>query len=382
MVEEQVRTGRRNSWAFALVVVGSVIALLATVGSWVNRQLLDTDTWVDATDQLLADPEVRGALATYLVDELYESVEVGEEISDLLPTDFDALGPVLAAALREPATEAVDRLLASDPVRNAWREANRAAHSLLVAVIEDDTGDVLSTAGGVVSIDLGELVRALGERIGLGDRVLELIPEDAGVIVLFESDELSLVQDAAWVADRLAIALLVLVVAAFAAAIYLSNDRRRAVRDCGIGLVAVGVVAMLARIAGVATLADNLARADGDEPARSVLDIGTTLLRQIALTEILVGLVLIAFAALVGPSSPARRIRGLLAPAFAHGTLFSVVGGLAVYLLFLWVKPGGPISGGWIALGLAVLCVAGVGWVLRTARSEALEPALAQGAGG
>jgi hypothetical protein len=367
-------TRPRSAWSFALIVLAGFVALFATLNVWVERQLLDTDAWVDATDQLLADDDVRGALATYLVNELYDTVPVGERIGELLPEDFANLGPLLAGALREPATETVDRLLESDAVRVAWREANRAAHQLLVAVIEDDTGDVLSTAGGAVSIDLRELVRATAERIGFGEQLVERLPDDAGVVVLFESDELETAQDAARIADRLAIVFVVVVVVLFAAALYLSAGRRRTLRDIGIALTVVGAIAVIGRIAGVAALADSVSKRESTEPASSVLDIGTTLLRQIALTEMLVGLVLIGFATLVGPSSFAHRLRAHLVPVLRHGALTTVGGGVFVFLVLLWIKPGGPIESWLVALVLAVLCVAGVWWVQRVSLAEAETP--------
>lgn len=364
------RVSRRGAWALALVIAGSVVALLSTLNTWVERQALDTDSWVDATDALLADDEVRASLAVYLVDELYESVDVGAAISDLLPPDFENLGGVVAGALRGSATDAVDRVLETDVVRDAWSAANRAAHETLIAVIDDDTGDVLSTAGGVVSIDLGELVRAVGERVGLGADTLDGLADDAGELVLFESDELEVVQDAARLVTYLSAFLFLLVLALFAGAIYISGDRRRTVRDCGVGLVVVGLLALFARTVGIGAVVDNLSRAGDDEPAQSILDIGSTLLRQIALTQVLVGLALVVFAVLAGPTQVAQRIRGLLVPALRHGTVAAVVGGILVFGLLVWIKPGGPLNGWIIALATAALCVAGVAWVQRVTMDQ------------
>lgn len=352
------------------MIIGSVIALLSTVNTWVERQALHTDSWVEATDQLLEDDDVRGALATYLVEELYSSLSIEEAVAEALPSDLERLAGLVAGALRGPAIDTVDSLLDSDVVRTAWREANRRAHSLLVAAIDDDPGDVLSVGGGEISIDLGELVRALGERLGLGDDFLDRLSEDAGVIVLFEADELELVQDAANAVKLLSAFLFLVVVGLYAVAVYLSHDKRRTIRDVGLGLVTVGALVLLLRILGINALIEAVSSTGDDEPAQSVLDIGSTLLRQIAFTEIIIGLFLVAFAALAGPSDPARRVRGMLAPALGYGVASMVLGGLGVYLVLLWLKPGGPIDGWILALGTAALCVAGVGWVQRVMVSE------------
>jgi hypothetical protein len=359
-----------GAWAFALVVIASVVALVATVNTWVARQALDTDAWVEATDGLLADDDVREALAVYLVDELYEAISVEDAIADVLPSDLEGLAGLLAGAVREPATGAVDGLLATDAVADAWSQANRTAHSTLLAVIDDDVGDVLSTADGAVTIDLGEVVRSLGERIGLDSDVLDDLPDDAGVVVLFESDELEAVQDVASTVKRLSTILFVLVLALFAGAVYLSGDRRRTLRDCGIGLILVGLIVLVARIVSIDALVNNLTRADNDEPATSVLEIGSSLLRQVALTQLLIGIVLAGFAVVVGPTRVARGVRAMLAPALRRGTTSAVIGGIVVFIVLLWIKPGGPIDGWMLALGIAALCVAGVAWVQRATMAE------------
>ena len=360
----------RRKLAIALVILASVLALVSTLNTWVERQALDTDAWVDATDQLLADDDIRQALSVYLVDELYSAISVEDAVAEALPADFDGLAGLVAGAVRGPATDAVDRLLDTEQARTTWREINRLAHSTLLTVIADDTGEVLSSEGGAVTIDFGELVRALGRRIGLSEDIVDRIPEGTGVVVLFESDELELVQDTVQAVRLLSAILFALVVVLYVAAVYLATDRRRTIRDCGIGLSVAAVLVLIARIVGVNALVEALNRAESDEPASSVLNIGSTLLRQIALTELLIGLALIGFAFVVGSSRPARALRALAAPLLRHGVASVVLGGLAVFFVLLWIKPGGPINGWFIALGLAGLCVAGVAWVQRLTVAE------------
>lgn len=94
-----------------------MLGVVSGLSVWVKRQLLDTDEWVTAADKLLADDDVRDLLATYLVDELYEAVDVAEEVSARLPEDLEGLGGLLAAGLRDPATDGVNRLLETELVR-------------------------------------------------------------------------------------------------------------------------------------------------------------------------------------------------------------------------------------------------------------------------
>ena len=94
-IEEQ-RTNRPVVWL--LIVLGTVVMVLSTLNTWVERQLLDTDSWVDASTALLEDDAVREELSLRLVTALYENVDVGEAIDDQLPEELEGLGGPLAGA--------------------------------------------------------------------------------------------------------------------------------------------------------------------------------------------------------------------------------------------------------------------------------------------
>ena len=46
-----------------LVIAATVLAFLAIFTSWVDRQLLDTNEWVDTSGRLLEDEEISDAVA-------------------------------------------------------------------------------------------------------------------------------------------------------------------------------------------------------------------------------------------------------------------------------------------------------------------------------
>ena len=216
--ERSVRA--RRGLVYTLTVVAAVTMVFASVGAWAKRQALNTDNWVDATDELLDNDEVRGALSQYLVDQLYQNVDIAAVFQERLPNDFQRLAPTVAAALRQPSTSAVDRLLATDQVRAIWERASRRSHEALVAVLRDETrAESVSTAGGTITLDLGELVRNIAAQLGVPDSVIARIPPDAGQIVIAESDELEAAQNAVTLIDWASVVLFVVVVALFAAAV-------------------------------------------------------------------------------------------------------------------------------------------------------------------
>ena len=67
-------TKKRVIGVWALIVVASILLVGTTTSVWVKRQALDTDNWVKASDEALANPAVQDALATYIVDQLYANV--------------------------------------------------------------------------------------------------------------------------------------------------------------------------------------------------------------------------------------------------------------------------------------------------------------------
>jgi len=182
------RSHRTAVWL--LIVLGTIVMVLSTLNTWVERQLLDTNSWVDASTALLDDDKVREELSVQLVNALYENVDVGTAIDNRLPEQLQGLGGPLSGVLRDPLIDTTDRLLDTEQVRVVWKEANRIAHTAVLAILEDDVGTNTSTADGKVVIDLGAVVVQIGEEIGLPQAALDAIPDDAGRIEIVDSDEL------------------------------------------------------------------------------------------------------------------------------------------------------------------------------------------------
>src|SRR6266540_2397241 len=84
-----------------LVILASVLAFLAIFTSWIDRQALDTNQWVDTSGKLLEDKEISDAIATYSVDQLYANVDVARLIKKRLPGDLQQFSSPAAAGVRE-----------------------------------------------------------------------------------------------------------------------------------------------------------------------------------------------------------------------------------------------------------------------------------------
>lgn len=356
----------------ALIVTATLLAILAVFSTWAKVQALDTEAWVETSDELLDDPAVQEALAVYLVDELYERLDVAGEFEEQLPEDAKGLAGPVSAALRGPATTGVERLIASEQTRQAWSRVNRVAHESMVNILRDETRTGVSTADGTVTLELGELVQEVGERLGLSESLLERLPEDAGRVTVFESDELASAQQVVRVLELLSWFLLILVVVLYAAAVYLAAGRRLEVlRHVGLSLVGAGLFVLIARAIGVRLIVDRVVADPGSRPLAELTGfVGTGLMRQMAWSGIAYGVVITGFVALMGETRPAVAIRRFLAPLFnASNAATAGLTALAL-LLLVWWSPGRAFDRWVTALVLLALTAGAVVTLGRAVRRE------------
>lgn len=257
----------------------------------------------------------------------------------------------------------MDNLLDRPVPQRAWEEVNRRAHARLLQIVEGG-GDVASTTGGEVTLNLKALLGDAESTVGVGGRVEERLPEDAAQIVILHSNQLELAQNLVQFLKAVAIMLVVLALGLYALAVYLARGRRReALRACGIGLLLAGAAALVARSLAGDEVVDALATTESVRPAaEAAWSIGTSLLVEAATATLIYGAV-IAFAAwLAGPTGWAVATRRNLAPylrepRFAWGA-FAVV----VLVLVAWAPTPAfrrPILAlvliGLLALGLEAL---------------------------
>ena len=147
-------TRGRKIAVWSLIVLATLIGLISILTIWVNRQMLNNDSFKKASAQLVRDPEVRGALSVYLVNQLYNNVDVSGQLENQLPNNLKPLAGPVAAGLRQPATDAVAFLLSQGRVQQIWINSTALAHQQLVNVLENKTGAGIDTGNGVVTVDL------------------------------------------------------------------------------------------------------------------------------------------------------------------------------------------------------------------------------------
>jgi hypothetical protein len=321
--------GRRR-FVRVLIVLGSFLAFLSVFAIWTERQALNTDDWVDTSGRLIQNETIREALGDYLVDQLYENVDVEQELSQKLPGDTKDLAGPISGGLRQVAGEGANQVLQSSTAQELWKSANRTTHEQLLEVLEEKEGTV-ATEEGEVSLNLGSLVTNLADQVGIGADLAEKLPEDAGQITILRSDQLKTAQDIVVAIKGLALVLSLLTFLCFGLAIYLSRESRWVtVLYCGVGLVAAGFAVIVAREVAGGIVVGQLVEEESVKPAaEAAWSIGTSLMTSIATTVIVIGVLFGIAGWLASPTGSARATRGALAPALRDYPAY-VYAGLAI----------------------------------------------------
>jgi hypothetical protein len=319
-------------------VAGSLLAFLSVFAIWSERQALNTDDWVTTSGHLIQNETIREAVGNYLVDQLYENVDVEKELSEKLPGDTKQLAGPISGGLRQVAGDGANQVLKSSTAQELWKDANRATHEQLLEVLEEK-GNTVSTEEGKVSLNLGSLVTNLASQVGIGAKLAEKLPPDAGQITILRSDQLKTAQNIVVAVKGLALLLSLLTFLAFGLAIYLSREGRWVtVLFCGIGLIAAGFAVIVARQVAGGIVVGQLVEEDSVKPAaQAAWSIGTSLMTSIATTVIVVGVLFGIAGWLASPTESARGTRRLLAPVLrAHAAY--VYAGLAIIVCIYFLS--------------------------------------------
>jgi hypothetical protein len=315
-----------------LVVLGTLLAFLSVFAIWTERQALDTGEWVTTSGRLIRNPTIRTAVGEYLVEQLYENVNVEKELEEILPGDVKELAGPAAGGLRQVAGTGAEKVLETGTAQSLWETANRTAHEQLLAVLENKK-EAVSTANGEVKLNLGSLLTNLAGQIGLAQNLAEKLPPDAGQITILKSNQLKTAQDIVVAIKGLALLLSILTFLVFGLAIYLTRDGRwMTVLFSGVGLVVAGLLVLVLRHVAGGVVVDQLVKQQNVKPAaEAAWSIGTSLMISIATTVIIVGAFFAAAGWLASPTGSARGTRRVFAPALDRHLPYCY-GGLAVIL--------------------------------------------------
>jgi len=319
-----------------LLVLATLLWTVGIVAVWSQRQLLDTQNWVQTSDRLLENDEIRDALSTAILQRIYASAPVENRLRESLPENLKPLAGPIAAGLREVANRNAPKVLGSAAAMTAWETANRSAHRAFLRVLDGDVA-----RGGTVTLDLHDLIGQVAAGTGLPADVADRLPQNLQQLQVLKTDKLEAAQKAVHTFKTLIIVLVVLAVALMAGAVALSADRRRTVVAAGGCILFAGVAVLALRRLGNGVAVDALAEGANARPAvRAVFAIGTSLLSDAAWGSIAFGLFIVTGGWLIDSGRRATTLRRVSAPALRERAVAFRVGlGLLILLLVIW----GPV---------------------------------------
>jgi hypothetical protein len=352
-VAETRRTGHPR-WAFALIVLGTVLTFAAIFSIWVNRQALNTDNWVDTSTHLIQNEEIRHQLADYLANQLVANADLAGELRETLPPRLAPLATAAAGGLQQLAPQVAERIFATARFQALWEAANRKAHESLLEVL-DGGGSTISTEGGEVKLQLAPVLAQIGAGSGIGEALAAKLPPEAGEITILKSDDLSLAQEVAKFLRKLPIALTLAALLCFALAVYLSPRRRETLRSVGFAFVIAGLLSLGLRGFAGTYVVGGLSKTTSVEPAvEAIWTISTSVLVDIATSAIAFGLLVALAAFLAGPTTIAATVRRHVAP-YARRSPAGLWG--ASLVIFLALIAWAPVGAFHKPLGVLVFAL-------------------------
>jgi hypothetical protein len=306
-VAARARQHRGRGWAVGLLIVlGLVLLAAGNVTFWLRGTVLNTNRWVRAVGPLTQNESVANAVSIYVVHGLFDLVDVEQAIGEALPPKYGFLRGVMARSLENLAQDAATSLIQSDPFNTVWVGLNGTAHRAIIGVLRGN-GDSIYLREGQLTVDLSDAFGFVTDSFNLGD--LEPLQDVQTRFVLLESQQVAVVQQWLGLIDGVGLVIPLLALGSLFLAWLISLWRRRTVMWIGIGVGITAVLSLVAfavaKPAVLVSIPDPLVRLLAGE----IWDVVVRGLYVQTILALVIGLLLIAGAALAGPSPRAITIR-------------------------------------------------------------------------
>ncbi|WP_051551563.1 hypothetical protein [Nocardioides sp. URHA0020] len=260
---------RRGWWrpvvATALIVIMAVLVPLSVVARWAHDTVSDTDRYIETVAPLANDPAVQTAVIERVTTEIVTRLQV----DDVTDQAVDALAerglPPLAAgslkALSTPLADAIEgfvkkqvtAIVKSDEFETAWIEANRQAHTQMVALLTGKDTDLVDISDRAVSVNLATIIETVKQRlVARGFALAERLPTINAQFTIFESDDITKAQTGFRLLSAANTALPIVALLCLFGAVAVGRNRRRTLVAGSLAVVAavilLGVALNAARV--------------------------------------------------------------------------------------------------------------------------------------
>jgi hypothetical protein len=328
-------SGRAVLCALLLVLV-VVLAPLCVVARWTHSQIADTDKYVDTVAPLAENPDVQAGITRRITTIVFQYVDVSgitedvaaalseRGLSERATTGLEALSVPIEGAVQNFVEERVQRVVESDAFAQAWVNANREAHTQMVAALTGDTEGSVQVSGDEVTVNLSAFIDTVKQTlIDQGFRVAERIPPVDATFVVFNSSDLSKAQRGFHLLDVIAVVLPVITLLLIGAAVLVARSRRKALIASGL-CVALGMILLGLILTAVRPLyLDSLPATINQDSAAAVYDILIGSMRRNLRIVLVVALLVSLVVWCTGPARSARRLRSTVATGSSKTVAFA-----------------------------------------------------------
>lgn len=231
-----------------LVTIAALLSPLSVLATWADGQIRDTDRYIETVGPLASNPDIQDAIAARVEGIVFSHLDI-EAATDELVTAINAQGlpePAaatllaaagpLASAIQGFVSDRIHALIRSDSFEQAWVEANRQAHSQLVAALTGES-DAIDVSGPEVTVSLATIIGAVkGQLVDAGFGIANRIPEVDATFTILHTKNLTTMQSLLGVIDGLSTWLPIIGLALVALAVYVARDRRHVVFAAGMAV--------------------------------------------------------------------------------------------------------------------------------------------------
>lgn len=330
-VERRRRHWVRSTFAVVLITLGAILAPVAVIAHWAQRELTDTDRYLATVGPLASDPVIQSAIIGRATDAVMEQIDVPSVVDTVsgaledqgLTRVSDALGLLegsITGGVENFVRSTTAKVVESDAFETLWIEANRTGHEQLVAVMQGDESNVLQLSDeGTLTIQLSGVIEEVkAQLVEAGFGIAEKIPEVDASFTIVQSTELVRLQNAYNAVVMLGTWLPWLSIGLLAAGVLTAVHRSRALVTAGLALagsmLVLGVGLTIGRSLYLNALAGKVERLDA---AEVVFDQMVEFIRLSLRTVGVLGLAVAIAGFLGGGSESARGMRAGIAKGFA-----------------------------------------------------------------
>lgn len=283
-------------FAVALLVAGDLLF-------WTGNTIVKNDRFVAATAPIIQNSAVQQAIAQKTTTRLFETVDVQQFVTDVLPPRADFLAPSIANGIESQADTQLKKVLANPKFQDTWNETLSRAHTRFIASVEKNGSDG--------SIDIGEVYKSLSANLA-GTKLSFLankpLPAKIGNIQLVSGDWVTVLNRVITNIDLWRTLAIGLFLVCAVAGVWLSKNRRRAVVLLGL----LSAAAMFVTLVSLRVAREVIAGKAEPQYAQAVGDTAQIVFHPLVVqsTSILVAFALVALIAWVsGAGRAATSLR-------------------------------------------------------------------------